>query len=128
MEFTRIVTGIRLFNKDCQKGGEGIDDRKEIIKFWTFLLIKTLKYIFFFPVPVILVQAVQATKERINNTKEFLKNRINRLTISLERAYQLNEIGENEPEVALPSGFRKDQLEQLKRILILMRQHDLYIK
>ena len=28
MEFTRIVTGIRLFNKDCQKGGEGIDDRK----------------------------------------------------------------------------------------------------
>jgi hypothetical protein len=25
-ELTMIVTGIRLFNKDCGKGGEGIDD------------------------------------------------------------------------------------------------------
>jgi len=25
-ELTLIVTGIRLFNKDCGKGGEGIDD------------------------------------------------------------------------------------------------------
>lgn len=27
-ELTNIVTGIRLFNRDCGKGGEGIDDRK----------------------------------------------------------------------------------------------------
>lgn len=27
-ELTMIVTGIRLFNKECGKGGEGIDDRK----------------------------------------------------------------------------------------------------
>ena len=27
-ELTMIVTGIRLFNRDCGKGGEGIDDRK----------------------------------------------------------------------------------------------------
>ena len=26
-ELTYIVTGIRLFNRDCGKGGEGIDDR-----------------------------------------------------------------------------------------------------
>ena len=26
-ELTMIVTGIRLFNKECGKGGEGIDDR-----------------------------------------------------------------------------------------------------
>lgn len=77
---------------------------------------------------MLLVQAVQATKERINNTQEFLKNRINRLSVSLERAYQLDEWKDREPEIVLPSGFKKDQLEQLKRILILMRQHDLYIK
>ena len=28
IELTHIVTGIRLFNKECGKGGEGIDDRK----------------------------------------------------------------------------------------------------
>ena len=26
MELTSIVTGIRLFNRDCGKGGEGIDN------------------------------------------------------------------------------------------------------
>ena len=25
-ELTSIVTGIRLFNRDCGKGGQGIDD------------------------------------------------------------------------------------------------------
>lgn len=28
MELMCLVAGIRLFNKDCQRGGEGIDDRK----------------------------------------------------------------------------------------------------
>ena len=27
-ELTNIVTGIRLFNRNCGKGGEGIDDCK----------------------------------------------------------------------------------------------------
>ena len=27
-ELTLIVTGIRLFNRECGKGGEGIDDCK----------------------------------------------------------------------------------------------------
>ena len=28
IELSHIVTGIRLFNKECGKGGEGIDDRE----------------------------------------------------------------------------------------------------
>ncbi|XP_053566495.1 cilia- and flagella-associated protein 206 isoform X2 [Bombina bombina] len=31
-ELTMIITGIRLFNKDCGKGGEGIDDLPTILK------------------------------------------------------------------------------------------------
>ena len=34
-ELTSIVTGIRLFNRDSGKGGEGIDDR-ELFKQCTF--------------------------------------------------------------------------------------------
>lgn len=30
LELSRIVTGIRLFNKNCGKGGEGIDDCKHL--------------------------------------------------------------------------------------------------
>lgn len=37
-ELTMIVTGIRLFNRDCGKGGEGIDDCKYICR----LLLKVL--------------------------------------------------------------------------------------
>jgi len=28
LELMQTTTGIRLFNRDCQKGGEGIEDRK----------------------------------------------------------------------------------------------------
>jgi hypothetical protein len=30
IELTQIVTGVRLFNKECGKGGEGIDDCKSL--------------------------------------------------------------------------------------------------
>ena len=30
-ELASIVTGIRLFNRDCGKGGEGIDDRESLV-------------------------------------------------------------------------------------------------
>ena len=30
-ELTQIVTGIRLFNKECGKGGEGIDNLPSIL-------------------------------------------------------------------------------------------------
>ena len=30
-ELTLIVTGIRLFNRECGKGGEGIDDCKFLV-------------------------------------------------------------------------------------------------
>lgn len=29
VDFTKLVMGIRLFNRDCRKGGEGIEDRKK---------------------------------------------------------------------------------------------------
>ena len=33
-ELTNIVTGIRLFNRDCGKGGEGIDNCESVIKLY----------------------------------------------------------------------------------------------
>lgn len=37
IELSHIVTGIRLFNKECGKGGEGIDDCKLIKRFLRYL-------------------------------------------------------------------------------------------
>lgn len=37
VELSLIVTGIRLFNKECGKGGEGIDDCNFLILFYNCL-------------------------------------------------------------------------------------------
>ena len=61
IELTHIVTGIRLFNKECGKGGEGIDD-----------------------LPAILNQAVPATTEEIDKVIDYTLKCSNRYTAILE--------------------------------------------
>ena len=38
-ELSKIVTGIRLFNKDCGKGGEGIDDCKSVSDLFSMTIL-----------------------------------------------------------------------------------------
>ncbi|XP_073445708.1 cilia- and flagella-associated protein 206 isoform X2 [Dendrobates tinctorius] len=60
-ELTMIVTGIRLFNKDCGKGGEGIDD-----------------------LPTILKEAIPATTKHIDSELQSSREMINRYTALIE--------------------------------------------
>ncbi|CAH2249410.1 cilia- and flagella-associated 206 isoform X2 [Pelobates cultripes] len=60
-ELTMIVTGIRLFNKDCGKGGEGIDD-----------------------LPTILKEAIPATTKHIESELEASKEKIFQYTAIIE--------------------------------------------
>ncbi|XP_045399948.1 cilia- and flagella-associated protein 206 isoform X2 [Lemur catta] len=62
-ELAMIVTGIRLFNRDCGKGGEGIDD-----------------------LPAILQEAVPATTQHIDSQLETAQNLAYRYTAILEKA------------------------------------------
>ncbi|XP_053447791.1 cilia- and flagella-associated protein 206 isoform X1 [Nycticebus coucang] len=62
-ELAMIVTGIRLFNKDCGKGGEGIDD-----------------------LPAILHEAVPATTQHIDSQLETAQTLAYRYTAVLEKA------------------------------------------
>lgn len=39
VELALIASGIRLFNKECGKGGEGIDDRKFFLSNRNFYII-----------------------------------------------------------------------------------------
>ncbi|ELW70140.1 hypothetical protein TREES_T100001488 [Tupaia chinensis] len=61
-ELTMIVTGIRLFNRDCGKGGEGIDD-----------------------LPAILHEAIPATTQHIDSQLETAQEQIYRYTAILEK-------------------------------------------
>uniref|UniRef100_A0A2K6H116 Cilia- and flagella-associated protein 206 n=1 Tax=Propithecus coquereli TaxID=379532 RepID=A0A2K6H116_PROCO len=62
-ELAMIVTGIRLFNRDCGKGGEGIDD-----------------------LPAILHEAVPATTQHIDSQLETAQNLAYCYTAILEKA------------------------------------------
>ncbi|XP_007104079.2 cilia- and flagella-associated protein 206 isoform X2 [Physeter macrocephalus] len=62
-ELTMIVTGIRLFNRDCGKGGEGIDD-----------------------LPAILQEAIPATTQHIDSQLEVVQDQAYRYTAILEKA------------------------------------------
>ncbi|XP_074166435.1 cilia- and flagella-associated protein 206 isoform X2 [Sminthopsis crassicaudata] len=62
-ELTMIVTGIRLFNKECGKGGEGIDD-----------------------LPAILNEAIPATTQHIDTQLQTSQEQAYRYTAILEKA------------------------------------------
>ncbi|XP_072498882.1 cilia- and flagella-associated protein 206 isoform X1 [Notamacropus eugenii] len=62
-ELTMIVAGIRLFNKDCGKGGEGIDD-----------------------LPAILNEAIPATTQHIDTQLQTSQEQAYRYTAILEKA------------------------------------------
>ncbi|XP_036869766.2 cilia- and flagella-associated protein 206 isoform X3 [Manis javanica] len=61
-ELSMIVTGIRLFNRDCGKGGEGIDD-----------------------LPAILQEAIPATTQRIDSQIQIAQDQAYRYTAILEK-------------------------------------------
>ncbi|XP_073934542.1 cilia- and flagella-associated protein 206 isoform X3 [Castor canadensis] len=61
-ELTMIVTGIRLFNRDCGKGGEGIDD-----------------------LPAILHEAIPATTQHIDSQLQIAQDQAYRYTAILEK-------------------------------------------
>ncbi|XP_043447835.1 cilia- and flagella-associated protein 206 isoform X3 [Prionailurus bengalensis] len=60
-ELTMVVTGIRLFNRDCGKGGEGIDD-----------------------LPAILQEAIPATTQHIDSQLQIAQDQAYRYTAILE--------------------------------------------
>ncbi|XP_054413815.2 cilia- and flagella-associated protein 206 isoform X3 [Pongo abelii] len=62
-ELTMIVTGIRLFNRDCGKGGEGVDD-----------------------LPAVLHVAIPATMQHIDYQLETARSQVYRYTAILEKA------------------------------------------
>ncbi|XP_069694872.1 cilia- and flagella-associated protein 206 [Periplaneta americana] len=61
VELTQITTGIRLFNRDCQKGGEGIED-----------------------LPNLLQKAVVATQSSLESQLQKLLARVSILTTAVE--------------------------------------------
>ncbi|EZA52577.1 hypothetical protein X777_08060 [Ooceraea biroi] len=106
MELMCIVAGIRLFNRDCQRGGEGIDD-----------------------LPSILQEALTKTRTSILELLEPLMARVYKLTAFVENAITSLD-GSNVAYHALNEEAidADEKLEWALEMLATNRQQEIYIR
>ncbi|KAJ8973097.1 hypothetical protein NQ317_008189 [Molorchus minor] len=97
----KVVCGIRLYNKDCQKGGEGIENGKYYTVFKQDLQI-------------LLVAAME---------------KVNLLTTIVDTNYMIQET-ESAPKLVckLPPEFAEGYLDNMKDLLIMYRQYELFLR
>ncbi|KAK4875070.1 hypothetical protein RN001_011492 [Aquatica leii] len=106
VEFTDFVTGIRLFNRDCEKGGAGIED-----------------------LPKILIQAIEVTKIDMEKTLTVIMDNVYVLTTALDRCYQIEMCEESYTLTFNASiGIEEANVEPIKDVLILYRQYEVFIR
>ncbi|XP_055981137.1 cilia- and flagella-associated protein 206 [Sorex fumeus] len=92
-ELTMIVTGIRLFNRDCGKGGEGIDD-----------------------LPAILQEAIEATIQHINDQLQSAQEQAYCYTAILEKVAKNPLLG-----VELKSYMLKEALYNIRQYEVYLK-------
>ncbi|XP_043746403.1 cilia- and flagella-associated protein 206 isoform X2 [Cervus elaphus] len=95
-ELTMIVTGIRLFNRDCGKGGEGIDD-----------------------LPAILQEAIPATTQHVDSQLEAVQDQAYRYTAVLEKAAKSSLVGQElQPYMLREALYNVRQCEIFLQVIL----------
>ncbi|XP_011263065.1 cilia- and flagella-associated protein 206 [Camponotus floridanus] len=106
MELMCIVAGIRLFNRDCQRGGEGIDD-----------------------LPSILQEALTKTRNSVLELLEPLMAKVYKFTAVVENAITRTSIDIADADSS--KGATSDLEEQIEwaiEMLTATRQQEIYIR
>ncbi|XP_076759546.1 cilia- and flagella-associated protein 206 [Xylocopa sonorina] len=98
MELMCIVAGIRLFNRDCQRGGQGIDD-----------------------LPAILQKAVKKSRDSITEFLGRLMMKIYRFTAAVEKIGFMK-------EVIPFGVFTKENANWAIEMLTACRQQEIYVR
>ncbi|KYN19793.1 PREDICTED: UPF0704 protein C6orf165 homolog [Trachymyrmex cornetzi] len=108
MELMCLVAGIRLFNRDCQRGGEGIDD-----------------------LPSILQEALMKTRNSILELLEPLMAKIYKFTAVVENAVTCMSIDVSDAACCSSKEAASDAEEKIEwfiEMLTASRQQEIYIR
>ncbi|XP_043271050.1 cilia- and flagella-associated protein 206 isoform X2 [Venturia canescens] len=114
MELVCIVAGIRIFNRDCQRGGEGIDD-----------------------LPAILQESVGKSRDSVLELLEDLMKTVYRLTSAVEKIINVKteenngtqDYGESEEDRKYPQDATSDEdFSWAVELLGACRQQEIYIR
>ncbi|XP_024936316.1 cilia- and flagella-associated protein 206 isoform X2 [Cephus cinctus] len=109
MELMCIVAGIRLFNRDCQRGGEGIDD-----------------------LPSILQRAVTKTQASILDVLEALMKMVYKLTAAVDNALMIRPDDEDDVSSVInkesPGDVTEEDVQFAIEMLAAVRQQEIYVR
>nr|XP_023017749.1 cilia- and flagella-associated protein 206-like [Leptinotarsa decemlineata] len=99
--FVKVVSGIRLYNRDCQRGGQGIQD-----------------------LPKLLFRAIEAVKHHLNGVITKTRKITTTLVRVIQSYYQYKEINGNITlDVDIPKWATPQDLEYCKGVLAVYEQY-----
>ncbi|RVE42155.1 hypothetical protein evm_013195 [Chilo suppressalis] len=105
-ELTQIVSGVRLFNRDCKKGGEGIPD-----------------------LPFNLVDAGKACLGSLSNALIAVMQRVNALTTAVADVVAVqHETGNVYVDIPSGSHLTLEDYIQIFQLLAFNRQYELFVR
>ncbi|XP_066253099.1 cilia- and flagella-associated protein 206 [Euwallacea similis] len=108
-QVTKVVAGIRLFNKDCEKGGEGIPD-----------------------LPSLLEKAVAVIKAGTEETLLMVMERVNALTTMVDKCYVVRHTCRGFQLQCITGEDmiikNSNDVEYIKDLLVFFRQYELLIR
>ncbi|XP_076252362.1 cilia- and flagella-associated protein 206-like [Rhynchophorus ferrugineus] len=105
--FTRVVAGIRLFNKYCDKGGEGIANLPNLIR-----------------------KAVNIIRQRAEMTLLLVMERVNLLTTIVDKCYTIKTTSKGlHVDIVLPKECLPNfSINYMTDLLIFFRQYELIMR
>ncbi|XP_046973172.1 cilia- and flagella-associated protein 206-like [Vanessa cardui] len=105
-DLVQIASGVRLFNRDCKKGGEGIPD-----------------------LPFNLVDAGKACLASLSNSLITVMQRVNSLTTAIADTITIqDETGNVMIDIPTNSELTENDYKQIFELLAFNRQYELYIR
>ncbi|XP_028178982.1 cilia- and flagella-associated protein 206 [Ostrinia furnacalis] len=105
-ELLEIVSGVRLFNRDCKKGGDGIPD-----------------------LPFNLVDAGKACLASLSNSLITVMQRVNTLTTAIEDTVSIqDETGNVFVDICPTTDLTLDDYTQIFELLAFNRQYEVFIR
>ncbi|KAG5886209.1 hypothetical protein JTB14_012576 [Gonioctena quinquepunctata] len=106
-QMNKLVCGIRLFNKESDKGGIGIPDLQ-----------------------VLLERAISAVRDEVQITLLNVMEKVNLLTTVVDKCYVVNETDDKNYTLVtnLAPYMENVHLEHIKDLLILFRQYEVYVR
>ncbi|XP_050357482.1 cilia- and flagella-associated protein 206-like isoform X5 [Nymphalis io] len=106
IDLVQITSGVRLFNRDCKKGGEGIPD-----------------------LPFNLVDAGKACLASLSNSLITVMQRVNSLTSAIADTITIqDETGNVIIDIPTNSELTENNYKQIFELLAFNRQYELYIR